>query len=163
MRDIELLVRFYAFKNFASGYNGNLKDFLDNAVKTINSEWKSKQSTIQKQAVQFEEAIDVAFQIFEGDPFRKWDGDKYESRFNRAIFDVIVYFFSDEKIRKLATTRQAAVLLAFKKLCTKNTAFVRSVETTTKSKGATSTRFNHWAEALGGAIGMPLTPPKIYE
>ena len=163
MRDIELLVRFFAFKNFAGQYAGNLKDFLDMTCEKLNANWKKNAPTIHRQALEFEAAVDVAFQIFEGDPFRKWDDGKYETRFNRAIFDVVLYFLSEPKTRSLALANRTGVLRAFKALCVKDTAFIRSVETTTKSKGSTSTRFNHWANALSEATGAKLKPPALYE
>ncbi len=163
MRDIELLVRFFAFKNFASTYTGNLKDFLDVACKRLNKDWSKNQALIQRQAHEFENAVEAAYEIFEGEPFRKWDNGHYEPRFNRAIFDIVLYFLTDEKQRRASLLKKSAVLAAFKKLCDKDTAFIRSVETTTKSKGATSTRYNHWAVALSTATGIPNEPPKLYE
>src|SRR5579859_2413807 len=54
MRDIELLVRYFAFKNFGDDYTGNLKDFLDGACKKLNSNWKKNQPAVQRQADGFE-------------------------------------------------------------------------------------------------------------
>jgi hypothetical protein len=161
MRDIELLVRYIAFRNFVPSYTGNLKGFLDDACEKLNRNWKANQVMIQKQAADFEDAVSLAFEVFEGYPFRKWEEGQYESRFNRAIFDVVVYFFADRRIRKAARANQDNVLGAFKKLCTQDSSFIRAVESTTKSKSATATRFNHWAEALGRAIGSNVAPPKI--
>jgi hypothetical protein len=163
MRDIELLVRYFAFRNFAPSYRGNLKKFLDNACEHLNRRWKVSQGRIQTQAEDFEDAVKLAYEIFDGSPFRKWEDGQYEPRFNRAIFDVVVYFFADRKIRNAASSQQAAVLSAFKRLCTRDSSFIRAVESTTKSKSATITRFNHWAQALTRAIGIKVAPPKIHE
>jgi hypothetical protein len=163
MRDVELLVRYFAFKNFAADYAGNLKDFLDGACESLNRRWSANRTRIEQQAENFEQAVALAYEIFEGHPFRKWDEDQYEARFNRAIFDVIVYFFAEPGYRSVASSRSDSVLKAFKRLCEQDSAFIRSVESTTKSKAATATRFNHWAQALSRAIGRKVVPPKIYE
>ncbi len=95
MRDVELLVRYYAYKNFISGYSGNLKDFLDTTCKTLNRNWKQRKVNIEKQAEQFEHAISATFKILGRESaFRKWDGERFERRFNRAAFDIMVYYFS---------------------------------------------------------------------
>ena len=163
MRDIELLVRHLAFRNFVSSYKGNLKKFLDKSCEQLNKHWKTNQARVKQQAEDFEEAVSLAYKIFEGHPFRKWEDGQYESRFNRAIFDVIVFYFADRKIRTLAGSQQTKILAGFKKICTKDSSFIRAVESTTKSKSATATRFNHWAEVLSHAIGLKVVPPKIYE
>jgi hypothetical protein len=163
MRDVELLVRFFAFKNFTSSYSGNLKDFLDDACKELNRNWKTRQSSIQNQIEQFEEAVEAAYEIFEGSPFRKWDGGHYEGRFNRAIFDVVMYYLSDPKIRKASLSSADAVLGGFKSLCLNDNSFIRSVETTTKSKNATSTRFNRWASSLSTSLQLKIKPPALHE
>jgi hypothetical protein len=162
MRDIELLVRYFAFKNFARSYRGNLKRFLDKSCEHLNRRWRASQPRIEQQAAAFEEAVSAAYDIFEGYPFRKWEDGQYESRFNRAIFDVIVYFLADERIRRAALSNQAKVRSGFKSLCTRDKIFVRSVESTTKSKSATAIRFNRWAKSLSRAIGSTVAPPKIH-
>jgi hypothetical protein len=166
MRDIELLVRFFAFKNFAPAYRGNLKKFLDDACEDLNKNWDDQENLVRKQAKGFESSVSLCYEIFDGFPFRKWsrddDGEGYENRFNRAIFDVMVYYFSDPKITETITTAmQAKINRAFKSLCLKDESFIRSVETTTKSKTATSTRFNKWAAALSRATGKSVVPPKF--
>jgi hypothetical protein len=163
MRDIELLVRYFAFRNFAGSYRGNLKRFLDKSCEHLNKKWKANQSRVREQAEAFEEAVSLAYEIFEGQPFRKWEDGQYESRFNRAIFDVIVYFFAEKRIRRASSTKRGKVLSGFKNLCTRDRIFIRSVESTTKSKRATAIRFNRWARTLSKAIGSKVVPPKIHE
>lgn len=163
MRDIELFVRFIAFQNFASSYKGNLKKFLDDSCEYLNKNWKARGVRIRNQASQFEKAADLANSVFQGHPFRKWEDGLFESRFNRAIFDVVIYFFADARVRTAVESNKSKVLAAFKSLCTNNQEFIRSVESTTKSKSATSARFNHWARALGEATGLAIEPPKIHD
>jgi len=165
MRDVELLVRFVSFKNFIQEYKGNLKSFLDRSCKTLNRNWKLKKSLIEEQTNDFEQGVDLAYLIFDGSPFRKWNDEGlagYEPRFNRAIFDIVMYYFSDPKIRNLLTASGRTKLnRSFKALCLKDEAFIRSVESSTKSKDATTIRFNKWAAILGKAVGKSIMPPKL--
>jgi len=93
MRDVELLVRYYAFRNHISSYAGSLKEFLDETCKDFNRRWKQEEQQIRTQAEDLESAIRASFKIFESHAFRKWDGTSFEKRFNRAVFDVMVYYF----------------------------------------------------------------------
>lgn len=149
MRDVELLVRYYAFKNFFEDYSGNLKEFLDNACCRLNRRWnEGEEAEIREQARELDASIAAAFDVFGNDAFRKWNGDSFERHFNRAIFDVVVHWFSDPKVRNSAKVHSKDVVDAFKALCVENPQFRRAIETTTKSKEATRTRFSEWNKAL---------------
>jgi uncharacterized protein DUF262 len=161
MRDVELLVRYYAYKNFITDYAGNLKEFLDETCKRLNQQWKKREEEITEQVEQLERAISATFKIFgRGLGFRKWDGEKFERRFNRAAFDIMVYYFSQRIVRTKALTMKQDVKLAFQNLCTNNSAFLRSLETTTKSIEATSVRFSRWGRVLKD-LGLPVQVPKL--
>jgi hypothetical protein len=161
MRDVELLVRYYAYKNFITNYSGNLKEFLDETCKQLNSQWKKRESEIREQAEQLERAITSTFTIFgRGFGFRKWDGQNFERRFNRAAFDIMVYYLSQKAARKKALSMKHEVKTAFQQLCADNSLFLRSLETTTKSIEATSVRFSRWGRALRN-LGIQVQIPKI--
>jgi hypothetical protein len=153
MRDVELLIRFFAFAHFIAEYKGNLKSFLDDTCKRLNFSWKKNQPELEAEASNLEEAIAFCYETFEGTPFRKWDGSKFESRFNRAVFDVMTYYFADSSIRVAAKQHQGAIIDTFKILCEEDPNFRRSIETTTKSIDATDYRFTTWARALNRILG----------
>jgi len=161
MRDVELLVRYYAFRNYISAYAGNLKDFLDETCKDFNKRWRQEEQQIRIQAKDLESAIQATFKIFDGHAFRKWDGSSFEKRFNRAVFDVMIYYFADGKTRAKALAAKTKVKAAFQNLCESDPEFLRSVETTTKSKEATSTRFKKWGRSIGRAIGAQVAIPTL--
>lgn len=161
MRDAELLLRYFAYINFISDYSGSLKDFLDSTCKTLNSQWEKRKDDLRKQAEACERAITGTFRIFgENGAFRKWDGERFESRFNRAVFEIMVYYFAQKSVRKAASAERRRVVAAFKDLCENNTQFLKSLETTTKSLKATSTRFAAWGRALR-QLGIPVRIPKF--
>jgi hypothetical protein len=149
MRDAELLVRYFAFRNFLADYSGNLKKFLDDTCAKLNQEWISLQPKLHGQVAEMEQAFNTTFQVFGDDKaFRKWDGNKYESRFNRAVFDIMMFYFVDAAIGRKAIAAGKGVEGDFRRLCDSNSEFRTSLETTTKSIEATSTRLTIWGEAL---------------
>ncbi len=93
MRDAELLVRYYAFRNFLQSYRGSLKQFFDDTCKSLNEDWETKSAEIKEQAEDLEIAIEATSSIFDNNQaFRKWDGNRYQGPFNRAVFDIMVYY-----------------------------------------------------------------------
>jgi hypothetical protein len=161
MRDVELLLRYFAYANFAADYSGNLKDFLDTTCKKLNAEWNKRTFELKRQADQCERAINTTFRIFgEEEAFRKWDGKKFERRFNRAVFEVMVYYFSKKTVRQQALTEGRRIVRTFKRLCEDKPRFLKSLETTTKSLKATSTRFSEWGRALK-SLGLEVQTPRF--
>lgn len=160
MRDAELVIRYFAFRNFLQTYTGNLKPLLDDTAKHFNRVWDSDQRVIQRQKKDFEATITTSMNIFgEGRAFRKWNGSRYERPMNRAVFDVMTYYFSNSKIRKAAEAQKADVEEAFKLLCDDED-FLSAIEGTTKSIDAIFTRLNLWGEALR-QIEIPVSLPKL--
>jgi hypothetical protein len=160
MRDVELFVRYVAFQYSLDTYTGNLKTFLDDECKRLNSRWTTDESDIRHKAEQMEAAINASYDIFGDNAFRKYDGQNYETRFNRAVFDILIYYFSDAAVRNSALAKKTKVKNAYEALST-NSAFIKSVETTTKSVDATRTRFLTWGQTLGKALGVKVTLPSI--
>lgn len=160
MRDVELFVRYIAFQYNLENYSGNLKKFLDDECQKLNKKWATEEAVIKAKAVQMEEAIGTVYAVFGDDAFRKWDGVRYENRFNRAVFDIMTYYFSIERVRKQALLKKIKVKSSFQKL-SEDPAFVRSVESTTKSVEATSKRFQLWGKRLMKTLGIQIIIPQL--
>lgn len=92
--------------------------------------------------------------------FRKWDGERFEKRLNRAVFDVVASSFAQSNIRLAALKKKGEVLNTFKDLCS-DPEFRSAIESTTKSRVAVRTRFSKWYKVLGAVIGkrIPLVLP----
>lgn len=162
MRDVELLVRFYAFRLFMSEYTGDLKGILDLACNILNEKWADEDVEIRALSKEFEFAFDASKIIFgEKSVFKKWTTAGYESRFNRAIFDVVMHYFSDPVVRDAAVAKRQEVEDAFKDLCVHDQAFLGAIEKTTKSLDATHIRFSRWATALNESIGSKIPVPML--
>ncbi|WP_371518057.1 DUF262 domain-containing protein [Kitasatospora sp. NBC_01300] len=160
MIDAEMLVRYFGFQNEFVPYKGNLKDFLDKTCIYLNKNWSSKSELIRGQLSEMERAIDAARQIFsDSGACHKWSGVRWERSLNRAVFDVQIHALADERVRDAALGRKHEVLKAFKDVCVENDKFIAAITSTTKSIDATSSRFEIWANALGGVLGVPIPRP----
>jgi hypothetical protein len=164
MRDAELMVRYFAFKYYLPSYRGNLKAFLDETCATLNKEWVKAKSQVTLQLDEMNAAFDATFAIFsEQNAFRKWDGARYERRFNRAVYDIMMFYFSDPKVRKRALSLRKGVESDFRVLCGKNFEFVKSIESTTKSLDATANRLRIWGQALAKRTKVQFGIPRLLD
>lgn len=162
MRDVELLVRFYAFHYFMQEYTGDLKGILDIACGRLNERWGKDEPEIRQLSQEFESAFQAAKAVFgEKSVFRKWTTSGYETRFNRAIFDVVMHYFADPIVRDSAVANKQAVEDQFKTLCVQDQMFLGAIEKTTKSLDATHIRFSKWASALNESLGTKIPVPML--
>lgn len=164
MRDVELFVRFYAFSLFLDSYTGDLKKFLDRTCAILNKEWLERQGELLALADQLEQAYQAARAVFGiHKVFRKWIGDRYETALNRAIFDVMMYYFKIPEVREAVLERRREVEDAFRSLCISDPNFLASIERTTKSLDATAIRMQLWGVTLSRVIGIDLGIPRVGE
>lgn len=163
MRDAEILLRYIAYRNFIKNYNGNMKLFLDESTKNLNKNWISMENTIKLQVDEMENAISFTRDIFgEKDYLRKWNGSSFESKKNRAVFDIMLHYFSNMNVRKALFGKQNEIKNAFKTLCDDDL-FRSSLEVTTKSMDSNRIRFNFWGKAIESASGLDLSEMKFPE
>jgi hypothetical protein len=153
MRDSELVLRFIAFDLFLPTYNGNFKDFLDNATRYFEQDWSSRKQEVEQVMDRLDASLLAASELFGQDVFKKWLGDKSERVMNRAVFDCVVRYFADEAPRTAALQNRDAVVGAFRLLC-QDQSFKDAIERTTKSKAATFLRLRLWGEALSAAVSL---------
>lgn len=162
MRDNELLVRYIAFNNFFPSYKGDLKRFLDDTCRDLNTNWSHEEPNIRNNVDKLENAIEFAIQIFSENYIgRKWTENGYESRLNKAILDILLFYFSSQSIRDASRLYMRDIEERFKFLCLNNNDFRTSIETTTKSMGATFTRFSIWGTNLKSIIGIDFPIPEF--
>ncbi|MEG4816023.1 DUF262 domain-containing protein [Microcoleus sp. K5-D4] len=167
MRDVELLLRYVGFHHFLSDYRGNLKMFLDMTCKKLNKHWKEKETEVRYTVSQFEKAVQTTTTIFgEENIFRVWlsSDNTYRGKFNRAILDVMVFYFSDPVISEAAEKNPAGVEEAFKELCSSsNSEFREAVEKSTTSIRQTHTRLSLWGKALLKVLDVEFNVPELVD
>ncbi len=161
MRDVELLLRFIAFDFFLPIYRGNLKSFLDSASLRLNEMWPADSEMIRSRAEVGANSIDATLRVFGPAAFKRWIGDRYESRFNRAVFDVMTFGFRDPNVAATAVERKEAVVRAFQEMSSDDREFSGALESTTKTVDAVWTRLERWTSKLANVVGIQIpVPPK---
>jgi len=138
-----------------------LKQFLDETCKKLNLNWDEKCQLLRNQVVELEASHTATKSIFSQNSYRKWVDGNYETRFNRAIFDIMTLTFSQEESRVAARGKEALIEAAFKDLCMTNADFKTSIESTTKSLGATHTRISVWSRKLNEVLGTTMHVPEL--
>ncbi len=164
MRDVELVIRFYCFKYYLNKYDGNLKQSFDNTVRDLNKQWDDLSEGIINDSKNLENAIEVTLEIFgEKSAFSKWTGSSFQNNFNRAIYDIMVFYFSDQNINQAARGHSNEIVDSFKRLCADDYNFLSAIETTTKSIENTFVRLKIWGETLADILNMKISVPEIKE
>jgi hypothetical protein len=161
MRDVELLVRYFGFARFIEEYRGNLKAFLDMTCERLNSAWDEEEEEIRREAERCDAAIETTRKIFGEDAFRRYTDGAYEGRFNRAVFDAMVFYFRDAQVAKASVRSKKKVVAAFERLCQRSPRFMESITTTTKSIGATHRRLKSWGDALDRELNVEVSGPGL--
>lgn len=161
MRDAELLVRYFAFSIFLPKYAGNLKQFLDKTCETLNQEWEDKEEQVKELLQEFELSHEAIVDVFGEHAYQKWTSNRYETRFNRAVFDIMHSTFRVAEIRESMVQNKEDVIRLFEDLCQEGSKFRNAIEQTTKSIGATSTRLRLWSEGVSNIIDRNIIVPKM--
>ncbi len=162
MRDVELMIRYYGFKEFMESYRGNMKGFLDDTCRKLNGRWNNGKADILRCADELEKAITESMKVFPDNAlFSLWANSEYEGRFNRTIFDVFTYYLSTPSVRKAIAGKHAKVRKMFEKLCEDDEAFRNSLQITTKKLDAVHTRFSTFGRELGRLTGLTLRVPTL--
>ncbi|AUU21440.1 DUF262 domain-containing protein [Aeromonas caviae] len=157
MRDVELMLRMFTNFEFIREYKGNLKAFLDNGFRVFSQRYDEFKEKLDNYSVQIEAAHKITLSIFGDDSYKKWSGDSFESRRNRAIFEILIYVFSDERVRNKVNSFNHNIFKdMFISLFTNSPDFVSSIERTTKSIEAVSTRFNLLIDKINETYGTEI-------
>lgn len=155
MRDVEVLIRYFGLIFFLEDYRSDLKDFLDSTVQKLNASWPIEQQDIRASASLCEDAISLTTRVFGQDAFSKATKSGFERRFNRAVFDIMVYYFSEPALRDFVVQEKfKAIKSAFVDLCRNDEDFRRSLESTTKTLQATLNRLLTWGNALSQVLNV---------
>lgn len=75
----------------------------------------------------------------------------------------MTYYFSSENVRNAARENKDKVERAFQRLCDRNTRFVESIQTTTKTPLATHRRLSLWGAELADTLAIDIALPGFQE
>jgi len=150
MRDIEILARFLAFRFFAKTYPGRMKKFLDDTFEEFNSRWDYYKSKIGTALSDFEKGVTELLSVFDENVARKPDS----RQFNRAIFDALIFFHSQPRVRNALRPKRGKVRRAYQDLFSSESGFLKAVESDTAGAPNTSARLDIWAKNLSRIAGQ---------
>jgi hypothetical protein len=157
MRDVEILARYFAFHFFSMDYPGRMKKFIDESFEKFNDNWKDYQKKIETALAEFEKGVEELINVFGEKLARK----PASPQFNRAIFDALIYFYSQPKIRTSLKTKKTEVKKAYESLFTPGSKFVKAIESDTAGAPNTLARLQLWAAELSRISGENIKAPKI--
>ena len=163
MRDVEILIRYLAFSFYAKDYAGSMQNFLDMTCERLNQSFAEIKPQITEVLALFEKAINLSYDIFGNKKaFRKFKGGKFEDKYNRAVIDIMLFYFSQVKNPDTYVMCREEICRRFEQLCVSDSEFLSALESTTKSLTAVHYRFRKWGEALEEITGDRLTIPSGY-
>lgn len=149
LRDIEVILRFFAFKLFGKEYRSNLKKFMDESMGKINRDWARYESEIKKLHKEFNSSIERLSKVFGYSHVgRKYAKGKWEASFNKALFEVQVYYFTYLSEKELQEAKPEKLKREFEKFCAGNPAFIDSIESTTKKLENFRIRFDEFRKLV---------------
>lgn len=162
MRDVEVIIRYFTFKYYLEKYDGNLKNSFDFTVKDLNSKWDDLEDKIVNDSNELNNSIDFIYKVFgKRQAFSKYVNGEFQNNFNRAVFDIMVYYFSIPNVREKSVDNSEKIIAEFKKLCENDLEFLSSFEHTTKSISNTSYRFNKWGNTLKDILDIEFKIPTL--
>lgn len=154
MRDMEVATRFLGFHRFTDLYEGNMKKFLNETSQRLSENFDAQLGQLEHDWMQLEDGMSLASTIFGKDAFKSRQDGKYQRSPNRAVIDIMAYYFADPAVRAaIPDDKQPAIRAAFEDLCDNNAKFLQALQTSTKTTKATSQRFHDWGDALRKVIG----------
>lgn len=154
MRDMEVATRFLGFHKFAQDYAGNMKKFLNDTSKRLSDDFEDQRQQLEEDWMQFESSMSLTREIFGHEAFKSRQDGKYQRSPNRAVIDIMTYYFAIRAIRdKIDDAHKVDIRKSFEELCDNNSKFLQSLQTSTKSTRATSQRFHDWGDELRRIIG----------
>lgn len=166
MRDIELVLRFFAFDRATYlNYRSPMKAFLNKEMDQCR--FLNQGGRAEKRA-RFKNAVSLAKTVFGTNAFRRFvpgtekdpNGD-WERSLNRALYDVVMFGFT--RYPKHQVMQHAdAIREELISLMTHDQEFVDSLMLSTSGVPRVQTRFDKWSSALQRIVGQMHQEPRLF-
>lgn len=155
LRDAEILLRYIAFSLYGAEYTGNLTPFLDTKMNTINEQWANMRGPVEDLTRAFNHATTDLIAALATKVGRKFTDKGWETRFNRALYEVEVYYAARMPDGLLAGEGER-FRTAFETLCVTKPEFIDSIETSTKNIDKYYTRFTLFRDMINETFGLAI-------
>lgn len=167
MKDRELVLRFASFHFYTYlNYSAPIKKFLNDSMEKYQNISSSDEMNLRNA---FKNTVQIIRSLLDNNAFKRfYRGDdknkngKWETqKFNVSLFDILMYSFAREDKNKvfqnLDRIREALI-----ELMTKDQDFIDSIELSTSSKKAVTTRFDKWRFTLQTVLGIGAKEPRCF-
>lgn len=167
MKDRELVLRFASFHfNTYLNYAAPIKKFLNDSMEKYRNISPADEAKLRNS---FKTTIQIIRSLLDKNAFKRfYRGDeknkngKWETqKFNVSLFDILMYSFAREDkntvFQNLDRVREALI-----DLMTKDQEFIDSIELSTSSKKAVTTRFDKWRLTLQTILGIGAKEPRCF-
>jgi Protein of unknown function DUF262 len=134
MRDLELVLRFFALREY-SEMNMRFKDYLSDFMDRRNERYRREPELKQNDTDVFVVAVTNCWQIFGEQAFRRPSGIK-----SAPLADALMLALCDLPSSEFSSTVAAKIVFAVQRLCTQNEEFIKSISYGTNGKSAIETR-----------------------
>ncbi len=128
-------------------YKGDLKAFLDQTCERLNNAWSQKENDIKTDFANLEKAVEFAFDLFEKYPFARRYRKETSRSFNRCIFELLSYYFSDDNVRTVVSEKKEIFVEKFIEL-NEDQEFNQAIEGYPKMTDKVIIRFNAFVDLL---------------
>lgn len=157
LRDVEIILRSLALEAFGGRYRGNLKRFLDDAMRNLSREWDTNRPQIENALHIFDQATQRAISVLsENRVGRKYSTGHWEGRFNKSVFEVELYYFARVPDAAINEENNRIFVEGFQQLCENNARFKSSIETTTKTNENYVIRFEAMRDLINRAYHLEI-------
>jgi len=167
MKDIELVLRFAAFNHATYlNYKPPMKTFLNLDMADFQHISGRKADDLENA---FKNSVMVIRSLLDTHAFKRfYKGDEdnpngyWEPRkFNASLYDVLMYSFAREEKNRVYQSLDS-VRESFIHLMTNDQAFIDTIELSTSSIQAVTTRFDKWRLTLQGILGIAQKEPRCF-
>ena len=167
MKDRELVLRFAAFHfNTYLNYNAPIKKFLNDTMEKYQNISSVDELNLRNA---FKNTINIIRSLLDNNAFKRfYRGDeknkngKWETqKFNVSLYDILMYTLARED-KNMAYQNLERIRESLIDLMTNDEDFIDSIELSTSSKKAVTTRFDKWRLALQTILGIGTKEPRCF-
>ena len=157
MADCEKILRFFAFYHSYHLYKHNIKQFLNNEMRSHQNISPEKSKELKKI---FKQAVSLCDTVFGEQVFRRLEVNsrnkphaKFEKKMNMSLFDIIMVGFTRYEKRDVIP-RADAIRDKLYEMMIEDDDFIEAIKSTSTKSGV-HTRFTKWLDALEKIIETP--------
>lgn len=146
--DAEIVLKFISYRLGLKEYRGNLKNFLDETMVSLNTSWGKNENVVKALFDSFNEGISRLEKIRGIHNVGRYF---QERRFNRNLFDVEAFYFSQLKDDDLNPKSNSLFLNGFKELSKSGSEFRNTLASSTNTKKNVAYRFDAFRKLINQA------------